>query len=91
MDAFKGFLARRIDLSTRAELLLGADDLWRETGPALRFTIEDHVFVLVRCEGGARLLEEVPEGNHELVCLSDDDPHFEDRLLVGIGDALQPR
>lgn len=91
MDAFKSFLAQRLEFSTRAELLIGAEDLWRETGPAIRFTIEDHVFLLARCERETLLLEEKASGSCELVCLSDDDLQFEDRLLVGIGDALQPR
>ena len=62
VDAFRGFLAWRMKFTTRAELLLGAEYLWRETGPAVRFTIDNHVFVLARYEDETRFLEEVAGG-----------------------------
>ena len=92
MDEFKVFLAGRIDFKTRVELLIGAQYFWEETDPAVRFGVDNQIFLLVRSEDGARLfVEEAEDDRRELVRLAADAPRFEDWLLVAIGDALQRR
>jgi hypothetical protein len=41
---------QRIDLSTRLELLLGADYFWQETGPAVRLEVDGRAFILAKKE-----------------------------------------
>jgi hypothetical protein len=90
MDEFKIFLAGRIEPWTRIELLMGAEYFWGQTGPAVRFGVDNHVFLLARCGDDAGLfVEEAAGERRELVRLAADDPQFDDRLLAGIGDALQ--
>jgi hypothetical protein len=88
MDEFKSFLAAKTDPWVRLELLLAADYLWLETGPAVRFQLDDHVFVLAKHEGQCWFLEEMGRQRRELARLADDDQQFEARLLGALGDTL---
>jgi len=90
LDDFKVFLAGRIDFWTQAELFIGAEYFWEANSPAVRFSVDTQIFVLVRSEEGARLLvEDAVNKRRELVRLAADDIRFEDWLLVGIGDSLR--
>jgi hypothetical protein len=88
MDEFKIFLVGKTDPWIRAELLVGGDYLWLETGPAARFQVDDHVFVLAKHEGECQLLEDTGTQRRELARVADDDQQFEARLLVALGDIL---
>jgi hypothetical protein len=63
MDEFKIFLAGRIEPWTRAELLMGAEYFWEQTGSAVRFGVDNHVFLLTRCGDDAGLFVEEAAGN----------------------------
>jgi len=90
IEDFKVFLAQRIDPETRLELLLGADYFWLETGPAVRFELDGHVFVLAQGDDGVcRLCDQAPDTAQPATLLAGD-PQFEDRLLVLLGAMLEP-
>jgi hypothetical protein len=55
----------------------------------VRFQVDDHVFVLAQHEGECLLWEETRKGRQERIRLSDKDQHFENRLLVAIGDVVR--
>lgn len=92
IEDFKILLARKLDISTRWELLIQGTYIWLETGPAVRFDLDDHHFRLaqefdevVLCETG----DGPPGTKIELCRLSTNDELFEDRLLAALGVALK--
>lgn len=89
IENFKVFLAQRIDLATRVELLLGASYFWLETCPAVRFELDDHVFILAQSNDGVCRLWKKALDKEETATLSADDPQFEDRLLTLLGSMLE--
>ena len=86
---FTDYLATRINLATRIELMFGASYFWNETGPAVRFTIDDQSFLLMQEGEDCRLFLNVEGDEVELASLLGDDPSYEDKLLIVIGDVLE--
>jgi hypothetical protein len=82
---FKVFLARKIDLNTRLDILIDADFFCHDSCPSLKFRIDDHVFVLSQPDDECYLWEETGGETRELTRLSNDDSQFEDRLLAALG------
>ena len=48
---FQTLLTNKISINTSFELFLGADYVWQETGPAVRFDQDGHTFLMARGEG----------------------------------------
>ena len=86
---FTDYLAARVNLAVRIELMFGASFFWNETGPAVRFTIDDQSFLLMRDGEDCRLFLNVEGDEVELASLLGDDPSYEDKLLITIGDVLE--
>ena len=93
IEDFQVFLAQRIDLTTRLELLLGADYFWHETGPAVRFELDGRLFVLAQGDDAiCRLWEKTENAAPDMASganLLPGDAQFEDRLLVALYSTLQ--
>jgi hypothetical protein len=92
IEDFKLLLARKLCTSTRMELLFPGTYIWLETGPAVRFDLDDRHFMLAEQFDDVILSEYVagsPETKRELSRLSTYDDQFEDRLLAAIGVALE--
>ena len=90
IERFRIYLAEKIDLWLRAELLLEAEYLWDGKGPAVKFRLEGHAFRLTRGAGETVLWEETQSGRREIASLTDEDRQFADRLLVALGEVLEP-
>jgi hypothetical protein len=90
IEDFKVLLARKIDLSTRAELFLGGEYVWLETRPTVRFEVDGHSLLLAGGNGECELTEECGGHTMPLARLAVSDPRFEDRLLAALGAALDP-
>lgn len=86
---FTDYLAARVNLAVRIELMFGASFFWNETGPAVRFTIDDQSFLLMQEGEDCRLFLNVEGDEVELASLLGDDPSYEDKLLIVIGDVLE--
>ena len=86
---FTDYLAARVNLAVRIELMFGASFFWNETGPAVRFTIDDQSFLLMQEGDDCRLFLNVEGDEVELASLLGDDPSYEDKLLIMIGDVLE--
>ena len=86
---FTDYLAARVNLAVRIELMFGASFFWNETGPAVRFTIDDQSFLLMQEGDDCRLFLNVEGDEVELASLLGDDPSYEDKLLIVIGDVLE--
>ena len=86
---FTDYLAARVNLAVRIELMFGASYFWNETGPAVRFTIDDQSFLLMQEGEDCRLFLNVEGDEIELASLLGDDPSYEDQLLIVIGDVLE--
>jgi hypothetical protein len=86
---FTDYLAARVNLAVRIELMFGASYFWNETGPAVRFTIDDQSFLLMQEGEDCRLFLNVEGDEVELASLLGDDPSYEDKLLIVIGDVLE--
>ena len=86
---FTDYLAARVNLAVRIELMFGASYFWNETGPAVRFTIDDQSFLLMQEGDDCRLFLNVEGDEVELASLLGDDPSYEDKLLIVIGDVLE--
>jgi hypothetical protein len=84
IEEFRQFLIRRVSVSARMELLLGLKVEWRDEVAVAAFEIDDERFLLIRRENGCEL---TLEGCGSLAAIPDTD-EFEDRLLIGIGDAF---
>ena len=85
----KGDLIVWGNLAARIELMFGASYFWNETGPAVRFTIDDQSFLLMQEGEDCRLFLNVEGDEVELASLLGDDPSYEDKLLIVIGDVLE--
>jgi hypothetical protein len=90
IEDFKLLLAVKIEIAVRAELLLGASYFWHEDGPAVEFTLDSRRFLLVREADRCLLLVKADGQSSRLAELPVEDSHFEDQLLVALGDALDP-
>ena len=88
IEEFKILLAGRIDTTTRLELLLGGEYVWLQTGPAVRFGIDGHTFVIAGADEECQLWDQHGGELLQPACLAVSDPSFEDRLLAAIGAAL---
>jgi hypothetical protein len=88
IQQFKLFLADKIQLEVRAELLLGSEWELNTNGCSVRFTVDEHTFVLQQSEQDCRLLHCMQGRDVPLVVLPADNS-FEDRLLVTIDDAMK--
>lgn len=90
IEDFKVQLTTKIDLSTRAEILLGGDYVWLQNRPAVRFEIDGHTFLLAGGKRECELIEESRGQSLPLGLLAFSDPSFEDRLLATLGGVLEP-
>jgi hypothetical protein len=90
MEEFELLLGRKINVATHMQLLVHAEDVWRETGPAVRFKIDEHTFLLTRADGEFQLSQECNGELVQLARLAESDPSFQDRLLAAIGSVLDP-
>ena len=86
---FTDYLAARVNLAVRIELMFGAKFFWNETGPAVRFTIDDQSFLLMQEGEDCRLFLNVEGDEVRLASLLGNDPSYEDKLLIMIGDVLE--
>ncbi len=92
IEDFKLLLAEKLEFGTRIELLLEGKLVWLDNGPAFRFELDGHQFLLAQEFTDIRLAKAAGEGEdvyEELCILSREDERFEDRLLTAIGSALE--
>ena len=90
IEELQTYIARKMDISIRMELLVPANWYWDDaTGASVQFSVDGHSFVLAQQKDGCHLFLEADGSKIPLAVLPDQDrQQFTDHLLVEIGDAL---
>ena len=88
LQAFRGFLARKIELEVRFELF--HETSWQSDagGCSLRFSVDEQQFLLLQ-RGKECELYQGAQTKMALLAVLADDEAFQDRFLIAIDDCLQ--
>lgn len=92
IEELQTYVARKIDVSIRMELLVPSNWHWDDAiGASVQFSVDGHSFLLALQSGGCHLFLDVDGDKVALAKLPDQDrQQFTDHLLVAIGDAVEP-